>query len=61
MTQKQLDDAVAKATGESLLTIQHHGFSLADPIDVCFDPESYDGPPNVVDWDALEAERFARF
>ena len=31
MTQAQLDDAVAGATGESIRTIRHHGFSLVPP------------------------------
>jgi hypothetical protein len=52
MTQRQLDRAVAHATGESFSTIRRMGFSaLAD------DPLEVDRDPLVVDWDALDAER----
>lgn len=59
MTQLEIGSAVAGATGEDLLEIRRRGFSLADPLDVCFDPEPYDLPPQVVDWDLLEYDRHA--
>ena len=57
MTQRDLDLAVASATSESLTTISRLGFSIADPDEVDFDPEPNDLRPQMVDWDALDAER----
>jgi hypothetical protein len=57
MNQSQLDHAVARATGESLGTINHMGFSLADAETVRYDPEPSRRPPLVVDWDDLDARR----
>lgn len=56
MTQEALETAVAEATGESMRTITRRGFSLADPVEVCFDPEPYESVPQYLDWDALEAQ-----
>lgn len=61
MTYRQLQRAVAAATGESLREIRHRGFGQADPQKVAFDPEPDDVPPQAVDWDALERERCALF
>jgi hypothetical protein len=56
MTQRQLNHAVARATGESLSTICRMGFSaLAD------EPLEVDRDPFVVDWDALDAQRDCGF
>ena len=41
MTQKQLNELVAQATGEDLDEIQRRGFSIADPVEANFDPEPY--------------------
>ena len=49
MTQMEIDSAVAMATGESVCEIQQLGFSLADPLEVDFDPE--ERRPLVLDWD----------
>ena len=62
MTQAELNQAVADATGESVSTIQRRGFSAFTPLQA-FDPgenEDY-SLPSVVDWDALERQqrRFA--
>ena len=35
MTQTQLEQLVAKATGEDIRAIRHLGFSVADPLEVC--------------------------
>jgi hypothetical protein len=51
MTQTQLDQLFARATGEDLSEIRHRGFSLADPIAVRFDPEPTAGP-EPIDWDS---------
>lgn len=39
MTQSRLNRAVARATGESLATIERLGFSIVDPELVDFDPD----------------------
>ena len=39
MTQMQLEQLVAEATGEDLNSVRQRGFSVADPDEVCFDPE----------------------
>ncbi len=53
MTQRQIDRAVALATGESLDVVRRLGFGLVE------EPE--DDPPNTVDWDAVDARRIALF
>lgn len=50
MTQYEIDEAVATATGESLSLVHDRGFSIADPLDVNYDPEPR--PPLVFDWDS---------
>lgn len=57
MTQQQLDRLVAKATGEDLRSIRRRGFSIANPIEVSFDPEPDQRPPRWVDWDELDRQR----
>ncbi len=57
MTQAHLNRLVANATGEDLHEIRRHGFSIADPLDVNFDPEPDDLPHNFVDWDAVDLQR----
>ena len=51
MTQYDLENAVACATGESLCEIRHRGFSIADPHEVRFDPEPDQLIPQMIDWD----------
>jgi hypothetical protein len=58
MSQHELDSAVAQATGETVRTIQRRGFSIIDPDVIDFDSEPTTCP-QVVDWDALEAQRRA--
>ncbi|WP_417385379.1 hypothetical protein [Gimesia sp.] len=57
MIQAQLDQQVAQATGEDLREVRFRGFSLADPMTVSFDPEPYDLPPQILDWDQADLER----
>jgi hypothetical protein len=52
MSQKELDRAVAEATGEDIGFVRG-GFSIADPLDVIFDPEPR--RPFVLDWDSMSA------
>ena len=56
MTQNQLNQSVADATGEDIDDIRQRGFSLADPLEVNFDPEPCDLPPQVVDWDEVDLQ-----
>lgn len=51
MTQRSINRAVARATGESPATIARLGFSIADPKVVCHDPEPSTLGPLVLDWD----------
>ena len=53
MTQQDLDQSVAHATGESLHTIRRRGFSIVNPDLLDFDPEPNSLPAQYVDWDAL--------
>ena len=59
MTQHHLNRLVAAATGESRRTVARLGFSLADPIVVEHHPEPYDELASYVDWDELDAQRYA--
>jgi hypothetical protein len=59
MSPYRLDRAVARATGETVREIRRRGFELVDPADVDFDPEPNATAPQIVDWDALAAERIA--
>ena len=42
MKDRELDRAVAKATGESVRTIQKMGFSLVEPVPFVLDPKAED-------------------
>ena len=53
MTQQQLECELAMALGEDLREIKRLGFSVADPMEVNFDPEPDLLPPSVIDWDEL--------
>jgi hypothetical protein len=56
MTQRELDRAVAQATGEYVSEIRHRGFSVFDPFaEPDFQP--LDTPPQIVDWDELDRRR----
>lgn len=56
MRQSDLNRAVARATGESLSTIQRLGFLLADP-STEVDGDSEEHGPYIIDWDELAAQR----
>jgi len=57
MTQMQLEQLVADATGEDVRAIRQRGFSVADPFEVDFDPEPDNLPPQMIDWDELDLQR----
>ena len=56
MTQKDLNLAVANATGECVNTIADMGFSFADPVVVDYDPEPCDIEDRFLDWDELDSQ-----
>jgi acetolactate synthase regulatory subunit len=56
MTRKQLEQAVAARTGESLREIRRRGFSIVRMNAQDDEPEIY-SLPNVVDWDQLDRDR----
>ena len=59
MMQSELEHEVAAKMGESVHTIRRYGFSLVKPLRV-FDPDTDELPCRTVDWDQLEADRYAR-
>ena len=63
MTQSELNRAVARSTGDSISTIKHLGFVLADPDNPnasLADADVDEGlGPNVIDWDELHERRYA--
>lgn len=61
MTQKELNRAVARATGESVSTIARLGFGIADRLATRHDSDSCGRQGRTVDWDAFDAERPALF
>ena len=56
MTQTELNFAIADVTGESVSRIAGMGFSVADPVEVVFDPEPCELAPQTVDWDEVDAQ-----
>jgi hypothetical protein len=59
VTQTELNEAVAKITGESLAVINRRGFGIADPLDVHYDPERR--RPLVFDWDTMSPVEWPSF
>lgn len=57
MTQKTIDRLVAHATGENLREIRRMGFTLADQIELHFDPEPTDRRGRSIDWDTVDPYR----
>ena len=51
MTQREINQAVATVTGENIGLIHDLGFSLADPLEVAYDPEPR--KPLMLDWDSM--------
>lgn len=56
MTQSDLDRQVSRRTGESLSTVRGMGFVPLTPT-----PYECESPPNVVDWDEVDAQRVGMF
>ena len=59
MNQNAVCRAVAAATGETVTTIRELGFLLADPAEVCHDPEPCGLDAKAVDWDELDGRRIS--
>jgi len=57
MSQRDLDAAVAMATGEDITEIRRRGFSLTEPNEDLFDLEPDCLPPQVIDWDDVQLRR----
>ncbi|PQO40365.1 hypothetical protein DTL21_00030 [Bremerella cremea] len=57
MTQAQLNELIASATGDDVRDIRRLGFHLAIPIDDEWESDELDWPPQTVDWDAVEQSR----
>lgn len=55
MNSRELHQAVARATGESVAEIRRRGFSLLDPDPFDLDPLPSEG--QVIDWDLYDLER----
>jgi hypothetical protein len=51
MSQFEIDQAVATVTGENIGLIHNLGFSIADPLEVAYDPEPRQ--PLMLDWDSM--------
>ena len=60
MTQAEVNRAMARATGESVRTIQRLGFLIADPDSELTDPDDEELGPYMLDWDELDQERLER-
>ena len=60
MTPRELDRAVARATGESVSEIRRRGFSLADQIEDEFDAALIP-PCRTIDWDDHDLRRNVSF
>ena len=60
MSQSDIDQAVVRATGESMRAVRRHGFSLLAPLALC-DPDDFVmAEPLVIDgrnqWDRTQLE-----
>lgn len=61
MSQAELERQVSRRTGESLREVRRRGFSILTPELVVFDPDAGEPcEPQFLDWDQVEAERYAR-
>ena len=62
MKRRDLNSAVAAATGEDVREIRRRGFSMLNLRQRDFDPEPDNRTPQSVDWDRLDQRRnFAVF
>lgn len=61
MTPRQLERAVARATGEPATVIRRRGFSLVESFNSDFDFTTDECRPQVVDWDELAESRMSLY
>lgn len=61
MSQAELERQVSRLTGESVREVRRRGFSIVIPqVSVC-EPDADDlTEPQIVDWDDLAANRYAK-
>jgi hypothetical protein len=57
MTQTDLNRVVARATGETVLTITQRGFGVARFGPLRVEDDLPVSPPQIVDWDELNQQR----
>lgn len=57
MSQSELNEAVAAATGESVKTIRRRGFSIVTPLKVFEPDDEQDAASSYVDWDHVDSTR----
>lgn len=57
MRQRDLNRAVAQATGETIATIKRLGFLIADPDEPIADPDAPELGGRVIDWDDFDLVR----
>ncbi|MCC9608556.1 hypothetical protein LOC68_09675 [Blastopirellula sp. JC732] len=56
MTQIQINELVAAATGDDLREIRRHGFQIVGMHEFDLDEEAV---PQLVDWDEVDRRRYA--
>ena len=59
MTQAELNRQVARATGETVATVKHMGFLLADPDLAASGSDADLDDPQLIDWDAFDERRYS--
>jgi len=57
MKRRNLNSAVAAATGEDVREIRRRGFSMLNLRQRDFDPEPDNLQPQAIDWDRLDQQR----
>lgn len=60
MSQRSLQRAIARVTGDSFATIERLGFQPFDPRRVQDDGDEWSTGPTVLDWDRLTSVPLAR-
>lgn len=61
MTRRDLESAVAAATGEDVREIRRRGFSVLNLRQRDFDPEPDNQLPRAIDWDRVDQQRSHSF
>ena len=61
MKRRDLESAVAAATGEDVQEIRRRGFSILNLRERDFDPEPDNQLPQAIDWDRVDQQRSHSF